>query len=85
MKTRNELRLIKMSDIETEAVRWLWYPYIPFGKLTIVQGDPGEGKTTLVLAVIASLTRGEPLPECWSSQKIGAFVPLPLCAFHLTK
>jgi RecA/RadA recombinase len=64
MKTRNELKLIKMSDIETEAVRWLWYPYIPFGKLTIVQGDPGEGKTTLVLAVIASLTRGEPLPEC---------------------
>ena len=45
-------------------MRWLWYPYIPLGKLTIVQGDPGEGKTTLVLALIASLTRGEALPEC---------------------
>ena len=41
----------------------LWYPYIPLGKITIVQGDPGEGKTTFALAVIAALTRGEPLPE----------------------
>ena len=53
-----------MSDVAAEEVRWLWYPYIPHGKLTIVQGDPGEGKTTFVLAVISSLTRGVPLPEC---------------------
>ena len=61
---KNELRLISMSEIQTEKVRWLWYPYIPLGKLTIVQGDPGEGKTSFVLAVIAALTRGDPLPEC---------------------
>ena len=60
----NELKLIQMSDVQAEAVRWLWYPYIPLGKLTIVQGDPGEGKTTLVLSLIASLTRGVALPEC---------------------
>ena len=36
-----------MSDIETEEVKWLWYPYIPIGKVTIIQGDPGEGKTSL--------------------------------------
>ncbi len=60
----NELKLIQMSEVQTEEVKWLWPPYVPLGKLTIVQGDPGEGKTTLVLAVIASLTRGEPLPEC---------------------
>ena len=60
----NELRLIQMSNVPTEEVRWLWYPYVPLGKLTIVQGDPGEGKTTLALAMIASLTRGEPLPDC---------------------
>lgn len=60
----NELKLIQMSDVRTEEVKWLWPPYVPLGKLTIVQGDPGEGKTTLVLAVISSLTRGEPLPGC---------------------
>lgn len=52
-----------MSDIETEQVRWLWYPFIPYGKVTIIQGDPGEGKTSFVLAMIALLTTGKPLPE----------------------
>lgn len=53
-------------DVPIEPVQWLWYPYIPIGKLTMVQGDPGDGKTTFVLAVIAALTKGEPLPECSS-------------------
>lgn len=61
---KNELKLIPMSEIESEEVKWLWYPYIPLGKLTIIQGDPGEGKTSFVLAVIAALTQGEALPEC---------------------
>ena len=61
---KNELKLIRMSEVHAEEVQWLWYPYIPLGKLTIVQGDPGEGKTTFVLSVISSLTRGVPLPEC---------------------
>lgn len=61
---RKELKIISLSEIKTEEVKWLWYPYIPFGKVTIVQGDPGEGKTTFVLSVIAALTRGEALPEC---------------------
>ncbi|ADU26818.1 AAA family ATPase [Ethanoligenens harbinense] len=60
---RNECKIIAMSDIAAEEVRWLWYPYIPYGKVTIIQGDPGEGKTSFVLAMIALLTRGEPLPE----------------------
>lgn len=61
---RKELKIISLSEIKTEEVKWLWYPYIPFGKVTIVQGDLGEGKTTFVLAVIAALTCGEALPEC---------------------
>ena len=61
---RKELKIISLSEIKTEEVKWLWYPYIPFGKVSIVQGDPGEGKTTFVLSVIAALTRGDDLPEC---------------------
>lgn len=56
-------KLIRMSDIETEQVQWLWYPFIPYRKITIIQGDPGEGKTSFVLAMIALLTTGKPLPE----------------------
>lgn len=57
--TNTELRLIKMSDVESEEIEWLWYPFIPYGKLTIVQGDPGDGKTTLVLNIAARLSRGD--------------------------
>ena len=42
-------------------VAWLWYPFIPYGKLTIIQGDPGDGKTTLVLNIAAKLSKGEGL------------------------
>ncbi len=58
----NKLKLLTMSDIPAEEVRWFWYPYLPRGKITIVQGDPGEGKTTFVLALAALLTRGLPMP-----------------------
>ena len=58
---RNEpnLKLINMEQVEVEKIDWLIYPFIPFGKVTIVQGDPGEGKTTMVLQIIAKLTKGE--------------------------
>ena len=58
---RNEsnLKLINMEQVEIEKIDWLLYPFIPFGKVTIVQGDPGEGKTTMVLQIIAKLTKGE--------------------------
>ena len=50
-----ELKLIRMSDIEAKEVEWLWYPFIPYGKLTIIQGDPGDGKTTMVLNIAAAV------------------------------
>lgn len=59
---KQNLKLISMGDIHAEKVRWLWYPYLPRGKVTIIQGDPGEGKTTFALAVIALLTKGLPMP-----------------------
>lgn len=53
------LKLINMEQVEIEKIDWLLYPFIPFGKVTIVQGDPGEGKTTMVLQIIAKMTKGE--------------------------
>lgn len=57
-----ELKLIHMEDVVSKEVEWLWYPYIPYGKITIVEGDPREGKTTLVLKLAAALSGGLPLP-----------------------
>ena len=43
------LEVVKASEIEPKEVKWLWYPYIPFGKVTLLQGDPGDGKSKLML------------------------------------
>ena len=58
---KTELKMIRMSEVESQEVKWLWYPFIPYGKLTIIQGDPGDGKTTLVLNIAAKLSKGESL------------------------
>ena len=57
-----QLKLISMDQVPVEEVQWLWYPYIPYGKLTIIHGDPGEGKTTLILRLAALLSQGKSLP-----------------------
>lgn len=61
--------MINMESVKVEQIEWLLYPFIPFGKVTIIQGDPGEGKTTMVLQIIAKLTRGEPILLNQKSQK----------------
>lgn len=57
-----ELEIIKASDISCREIEWLWYPFIPYGKVTILQGDSGDGKSLMVLTLAAMLTRGEPMP-----------------------
>ena len=54
MNQEVELKIIEMSEVESKEISWLWYPFIPYGKLTIIQGDPGDGKTTLVLNIACS-------------------------------
>lgn len=59
----NLVPMIRMSDVEQTEVDWLWYPYIPFGKLTIIQGNPGEGKTFFAMQLAAACTNQKFLPE----------------------
>ena len=61
--TDNNHRLINMEDIVAEEVEWLWEGYIPIGKLTILQGDPGKGKTMAMLNLIAAFTTGRGMLE----------------------
>jgi hypothetical protein len=53
---------VRMADVEPEPVEWLWEPYIPRGKLTSIEGDPGVGKSFLTMALAAQISRGEKLP-----------------------
>jgi archaellum biogenesis ATPase FlaH len=57
MEKQETMKLIRMNEAEATEVKWLWYPYIPFGKITVVQGDPGDGKQRLCLRLPPPLPR----------------------------
>ena len=57
-----ELQVSSLADIEPEVVEWLWPGRIPFGKLTVLAGDPGVGKSYVSLAIATAVTLGVPLP-----------------------
>lgn len=57
------VKIIRMSDVELAPVEWLWKPYLPFGKLSVLQGNPGEGKTYFAMHLAAACTNGKLLPN----------------------
>ena len=63
MKHSDNFQYEYFSSVTQRKVEWLWYPYIPYGKLTILQGDPGEGKSTFMINIAALLTRGKKMPD----------------------
>ena len=57
------VKIIRMSDVELTPVEWLWKPYLPFRKLSVLQGNPGEGKTYFAMHLAAACTNGKLLPN----------------------
>ena len=57
------VKIIRMSDVELTPVEWLWKPYLPFGKLSVLQGNPGEGKTYFAMHLAAACTNEKLLPN----------------------
>jgi hypothetical protein len=60
-EVRNQ-SLVRLSDVTPEPLRWLWPGYVPAGKITVLDGDPGLGKSTLLSEFAARISRGDPLP-----------------------
>ena len=61
--SETELLFRRLSTVEPETVRWLWRDRIPLGKLTVLDGDPGLGKSTLLLDLAARVTTGTAMPD----------------------
>jgi len=55
--------LVRLDTVTPEKVQWLWYPYIPLGKITLIDGDPGTGKSLFAIDLIARVTSGQPMPD----------------------
>ncbi len=53
---------LQLSSVEPEEVRWLWRPYIPYGMVTLIEGDPGLGKSWITMAIAAAISAGTSLP-----------------------
>jgi hypothetical protein len=51
-----------LADIQPETVKWLWEGRIPLGKVTLLESEPGIGKSTLTLELAARISRGAPMP-----------------------
>ncbi len=54
---------VRLSDVDPERVRWLWPGRLPLGKLVVLDGDPGVGKSTLALDIAARLSTGRGWPD----------------------
>ena len=55
--------LVRLSDVKPEDVQWLWPARIAKGKLSLVIGDPGNGKSTALIDVACRITRGAEWPD----------------------
>ena len=55
--------IVRMSDVKPELVEWLWSDRFAIGKLTLIAGDPGLGKSLITLDMAARLSRGTPWPD----------------------
>jgi hypothetical protein len=69
-------RVVRLSEVRPETVRWLWPGYIPSGKVTLLAGDPGLGKSWAALDLAARLTVGGETPDRRSRMERGAVVLL---------
>ncbi len=60
----SDRRLVSPSEISERPLQWLWPDRIPLGAVTVLDGDPGSGKSTITLDIAARVTTGRPMPGC---------------------
>lgn len=58
MNTERQLAITALSDVKVQSVRYLWPPYVPIGKVTLLEGDPESGKTFIGVDLAARVTQG---------------------------
>lgn len=62
---------VRLADVEPEKVNWLWPARLPAGKLVILDGDPGVGKSTLAVDIAARVSTGREWPDGAPARQAG--------------
>ncbi len=75
-KESEEASIVSLKDIDPEKVEWLWSNRIPLGKLTLIVGDPGDGKSYLILFIASRISTGIPWPDGLESITKGSTILL---------
>lgn len=65
-------KVTQMSDVQPEEMRWHWAHVVPVGKITLITGDPGLGKSFLTMDLAARTSRGEQCPNNQTRMPKGA-------------
>ena len=63
-------KYIRLSGVQSAKTEWLWYPYIPLGKITLMTADPGTGKTFFSLYLTSAVSTGNTFFVQYSCQII---------------
>ena len=61
-----------LSDLAVEYIRWLWRNRFPRGKVSVLDGDPGTGKSLILVDLAARVTAGNPMPNGEEVERAGA-------------
>ena len=62
-KNKVTVELIRASELSPEPIEWLWREYLPRGKVTVLAGAPGTGKTTIAMKIAATVSNGGRWPD----------------------
>ena len=70
-----EAIVVRLSDVQEQQVEWLWQNRIPLGKLTLLAGDPGLGKSFVTVDMAARVSTGKGWPDCYDQdQPVGSVI-----------
>jgi hypothetical protein len=66
-----------LSEVEARQINWLWPGRIPLGKITILDGDPGMGKSLITVDLAARVSTGQPMPDGTPGQQGNVLLVAP--------
>lgn len=69
-----DIAVTRLDRVEAEAIEWLWYPYIPLGKITMLEGNPGIGKSWILYTLAAHFSLGKALPESKGVSRVRSLI-----------
>lgn len=73
-----------MKDVKPKEIQWFWRPFIAFGKVTLIQGDTGIGKTSLMVKIIADLSKGLYPPTMFRGQLQEQEMKEPITTYYVS-